>query len=213
MITAEQSRIIYLSELNPRTDEASIIRHFRECGTIEKARVIRDWKKISRTHAYVVFDSHESAVRACQMKDESYLDSKCIFVELNRSPKMEERLLASDSKPEIQPFIIPQIQPSTLAFPEALTKGQAEKIDSLKKELAEDNDSDIPNSSDSDANSSDSSSSKSDSSSDSDKKRHKRHHRHHKHHKHHHKSSKEGHSKKRSHKRRHDDYSPSQSDS
>ena len=70
---------LFISNLDFQTTEKDVIEFFKKCGEIVDFRLVKNYKCLSKGFGYLVFKSHESAVKGLDM-DRSPLNRRPVFV-------------------------------------------------------------------------------------------------------------------------------------
>ncbi|OHS95253.1 hypothetical protein TRFO_02236 [Tritrichomonas foetus] len=97
MQTASITRVVYVQGMNFNTTENDLLNFFSPCGNITKVRVMYDDFKRPKGTGYVAFETHEMALKALSL-DEKLFKYRTIYVDLNRSPKMEIRMTQKEEE-------------------------------------------------------------------------------------------------------------------
>ncbi|KAK9767498.1 Splicing factor, variant 2 [Basidiobolus ranarum] len=80
--TRKDDFTVFISNLNPETDEVEIAEFFKDCGTVVDVRIVKDKDSISKGYAYIEFADEEQAQKA-QAKDGQVLNGKEISAHVN----------------------------------------------------------------------------------------------------------------------------------
>ena len=97
------TKVIIVQNLNYSISEDDLRRFFNECGTITKIRIIHDKNDKPKGNAFVAFETHDMALEAIS-KDEKRLLDRYIYVELNKSPNIEEEMTQKQKPPIYYPM-------------------------------------------------------------------------------------------------------------
>uniref|UniRef100_A0A0P4WF69 RRM domain-containing protein n=1 Tax=Scylla olivacea TaxID=85551 RepID=A0A0P4WF69_SCYOL len=70
---------LFISNLDFKTNEKDVIEFFKRCGEIVDFRLVKNYKCLSKGFGYLVFKSHESAIKGLDM-DRTPLNGRPVFV-------------------------------------------------------------------------------------------------------------------------------------
>lgn len=98
------TKVVLVENLHYTASEDDIRRFFDNCGTITNIRIVLDKRNKPKGNAFVAFENHDMALEALSKDEKRFLD-RYVFVELNKSSRIEEELTVKEEPPKFSPML------------------------------------------------------------------------------------------------------------
>ena len=108
----QTTKVVYVQNVKFNTSVEEIQDFFSDCGKITKVKRITGNFGKSKGSFYIAYETHEMAVAATK-KDQTVFKDRYLYVDLNRSESMEERMVKKNRDLLFQPTPPP---PETIRY-------------------------------------------------------------------------------------------------